>query len=86
MGIVHAIDKRHRMPAYRPKDVDLLLPREILENGDVDAAVALYEPDAVFVVSPNHAVAGRAAIRDGAQQWKLLNCEFQLLGLQPSFS
>lgn len=67
MGIVHAIDQRHRMPAYRPKDVDLLLQREILENGDVDAAVALYEPDAVFVVPPNHVVAGRPAIRDGAQ-------------------
>jgi uncharacterized protein (TIGR02246 family) len=55
------------MPAYKPEEVDLLLQEAILERGDLDAAVALYEPNAVFVVSPDQVVTGHAAIRDVLQ-------------------
>ena len=50
------------MPAHKPEECDLLL-FEVIETGDVDAALALYEPDAIFVVSPDQVVTGHAAIR-----------------------
>ena len=50
------------MPAHRPEECDLLL-MEAVKRGDLDAAVALYEPDATFVVSPDQVVIGHAAIR-----------------------
>ncbi|HSH68459.1 MAG TPA: SgcJ/EcaC family oxidoreductase [Deferrisomatales bacterium] len=40
---------------------------EIIDTGDLDAALELYEPDAVFVVSPGHVVTGHAAIREVLQ-------------------
>ena len=54
------------MPAHRPEECDLLL-FEVIETGDLDAALALYEPDAVFVVSPGQVVKGHAAIREVLQ-------------------
>ena len=39
------------MPAQKPEEVDQLLLKAI-EQGDLDAAVALYEPNATFVISP----------------------------------
>lgn len=55
------------MPAYKPEDVDKLLHEAIMGTGDLDAAMALYEPDAVFLVSPEQVVTGRAAIREVLQ-------------------
>jgi uncharacterized protein (TIGR02246 family) len=40
---------------------------EVVETGDLDAALALYEPDAIFVVSPDQVVTGHAAIREVLQ-------------------
>ena len=51
------------MPANRPEECDLLL-FEVIGTGDLDAAVALYEPDATFVVTPDQVVTGHAAIRE----------------------
>ena len=51
------------MPAHKPEEVDLLLQEAILDRGDLDAALALYEPNAVFVASPDQVVTGHAAIR-----------------------
>ena len=51
------------MPARRPEECDMLL-FELIESGDLDAAVALYEPDATFVVAPDRVVTGHAAIRE----------------------
>jgi len=51
------------MPAKRPEECDLLL-FEVIETGDIDAAVALYEADATFVVGPETVVSGHAAIRE----------------------
>ena len=51
------------MPAHKPVECDLLL-FDVIEKGDLDAALALYEQDAVFVVSPDRVVTGHAAIRE----------------------
>jgi len=51
------------MPARKPEECDQLLFKTI-ETGDVDAALELYEPDAVFVVSPDQVVTGHGAIRE----------------------
>jgi uncharacterized protein (TIGR02246 family) len=47
----------------RPEECDLLL-FEVIDTGDIEAAVALYEPDATFVVGPETVVSGHAAIRE----------------------
>jgi uncharacterized protein (TIGR02246 family) len=54
------------MPAHKPEECDLLLMKAV-ERGDLDAAVALYEPNATFVVAPDRVVTGRAAIREVLQ-------------------
>jgi uncharacterized protein (TIGR02246 family) len=56
------------MPAYEPEQCDLLLFK-YLETGELDAAVALYEPDAKFVISPDKVVIGHAAIREHLQDF-----------------
>jgi ketosteroid isomerase-like protein len=51
-------------PAARePADV-LLLACAALTDGDLEAAVALYEPDATLSWGQDHAAAGHAAIRE----------------------
>jgi len=51
------------MPARKPEDCDYLVA-EAINNGDLEAAVALYEPDATFAVEPGKEVHGHAAIRE----------------------
>ena len=51
------------MPAQTPLDLNNKLI-EVLNQGDVDAAVSLYEPDAVFSAEPGKSVTGHAAIRE----------------------
>ncbi len=51
------------MPAHKPEECDQLLFKTI-ETGDLDAALDLYEPDALFVVAPGQVVTGHAAIRE----------------------
>ncbi len=50
------------MPARTPEDADLLVI-EALNAGDVEAALAFYEPDATFVPEPGAAATGLEAIR-----------------------
>ena len=50
------------MPAQKPEECDQLLFKTI-DTGDLDAALELYEPDAVFVVAPGQVVTGHTAIR-----------------------
>ena len=45
------------MPARRPEEADLLVI-EALNTGDVEAALALYEPGATFVPEPGQAATG----------------------------
>ena len=54
------------MPARKPEDCDLLIA-EYINSGNVEAAVALYEPTATFLVGPGKPVTGHAAIREHAQ-------------------
>ena len=54
------------MPAQKPEECDLLLLKA-LEEADLDAALALYEPNAIFVVSADQVVTGHAAIREVMQ-------------------
>jgi|SoiMetStandDraft_5_1073268.scaffolds.fasta_scaffold16201_3 uncharacterized protein (TIGR02246 family) len=57
------------MPARKPEECDLLLA-EALHKGDVDAAVALYEPNASLVLyGSGQVVTGRAAIREVLQSF-----------------
>ena len=51
------------MPARTPADVDLLLIAAI-NGGNIDSAVALYEPGAAFVSEPGITVTGTEAIRE----------------------
>ena len=51
------------MPANKPEEVDQLVG-EAISKGDIEAAVALYEPDATFVPEPGQTVTGTAAIRE----------------------
>jgi uncharacterized protein (TIGR02246 family) len=55
------------MPAHKPEECDLLLFKAMEGGGDLDAMVALYEPNANFVVSPDQVVTGHAAIREVLQ-------------------
>ena len=65
------------MPAHKPEECDLLL-FEVIETGDLDAALALYEPDAIFVVSPGQVVTGHAAIREVLQGMMAANATGKL--------
>ncbi len=59
------------MAARKPEDCDHLLI-EALNTGDLEAAVALYESNASFVVEPGKVVTGHAAIREVLESWLAL--------------
>ncbi|MBI2881228.1 MAG: DUF4440 domain-containing protein [Candidatus Tectomicrobia bacterium] len=50
------------MPARKPEECDLLIA-EAITQGELDAAVALYEPGATFVPEPGKAATGKEAVR-----------------------
>lgn len=59
------------MPAQKPEDCNLLLI-EALNRGDLEAAVALFEPNATFVLDSGQVVTGVAAIREVMQSFLAL--------------
>ena len=59
------------MTAKRPEEVIELFAAS-LNRGDVDAAIRLYEPEAVFAPQPGEEVTGLEAIRDALQQFAAL--------------
>jgi uncharacterized protein (TIGR02246 family) len=65
------------MPAHKPEDCDRLLI-EAVHNGDLEAAVALYEPKASFVLDTGQVVTGRAAIREVFQGYLALRPQFTM--------
>ena len=65
------------MPARKPEDCDLLL-LEALHKGDVEAAVALYEPTAKFVLDSGQVVTGHAAIREVMQGYVAAKAKFSV--------
>jgi uncharacterized protein (TIGR02246 family) len=51
------------MPAHKPEECDILI-EQALKNRDLDAAVALYEPNATLVLDAGEVAIGKAAIRE----------------------
>ena len=52
------------MPAQKPEECDILL-METMNRGDLEAAVALYEPSAILVQDPSgEIINGHEAIRE----------------------
>ena len=65
------------MPARKPEDCDLLLI-EALGKGDLEAALALYESNASFVLDSGQVVTGLAAIREVMQGFLALKPKFTM--------
>ena len=51
------------MPAHKPEECDILIEKA-LKSRDLDAAVALYEPNATLVLDSGEVVSGKSAIRE----------------------
>src|SRR5436190_12702737 len=51
------------MPARKPEECDLLIAKAI-NDGDVDAALGLYESDAVYMLEPGKPIQGSANLRE----------------------
>ena len=56
------------MPACKPEECDILL-MEALQRKDLETVVALYEPNATFILDSGEAVTGKAAIREALKTW-----------------
>ena len=54
-------------------DQTIRLFSELLAEGDLDALVELYEPDAVFAPEPGQAISGKEAIREALKPFFALN-------------
>ena len=65
------------MPARKPEECDLLLI-EAVNRGDVDTAVALYEPNASYVLDSGEVIRGRAAIRAACQNFLAYKPKFTI--------
>jgi len=65
------------MAALRPEEVDQLFA-QAFSAGDLDALVALYEPDAALVPQSGRMVTGREAIREALQGFLTLCGEFRI--------
>ena len=65
------------MAARRPEEVDQLFV-QAFSAGDLEALVALYEPDAVLVPQSGQVVTGREAIRGELQGFLTLCGEFRM--------
>ncbi len=60
------------MPARKPEECDILVV-EAMQRKDLEAAVALYEPNAAFVLDSGEVVTGQAAIREVLKGWIALD-------------
>jgi len=65
------------MPARKPEECDTLLG-EALNRGDLEAAVALYEPNAAFVAEPGKVVTGHAAVREAMKGFLAIKPKFSM--------
>ena len=65
------------MPARKPEECDTLLG-EALNRGDLETAVALYEPNAAFVQEPGKVVTGHAAIREAMKGFLAIKPKFTI--------
>jgi uncharacterized protein (TIGR02246 family) len=65
------------MPARKPEECDLLLI-EAMNRGDLDTAVALYEPKATYVLDSGEVITGQTAIREVAKSFLALKPKFSI--------
>ena len=65
------------MPARKPEECDTLLV-EAINRGDLEAALALYEPNASFVQDSGEVITGLGAIRGVMQSFLALKPKFTL--------
>jgi ketosteroid isomerase-like protein len=65
------------MPARKPEECDMLLI-EAVHKGDLEAAIALYEPNASYVLDSGQVITGRAAIREVFQGYLTLKPKFTM--------
>jgi uncharacterized protein (TIGR02246 family) len=65
------------MPARTPRQCDDLFARH-LEAGDVDAVVALYEPDACLVLEGGRVARGTRAIRKAIATFAAMKPRFEM--------
>jgi uncharacterized protein (TIGR02246 family) len=65
------------MPAHKPEECDLLLI-EAMNKGDLDSAMALYEPKATYVLDSGEVITGREAIREAARGFLVLKPKFTI--------
>jgi uncharacterized protein (TIGR02246 family) len=60
------------MPAHKPEECDILIEKA-LNSRDLEAAVALYEPNASFVLASGEVITGRDAIREALKGFLAFN-------------
>ena len=65
------------MPARTPDEV-LSLLSQAFNAGDLESILALYEPEATFVVQPGEAVTGTEALREAFSGFLALKPKFEL--------
>jgi uncharacterized protein (TIGR02246 family) len=65
------------MPARKPEECDTLLV-EAINRGDLEAALALYEPNASFVQDSGEVVTGLGAIREVMQGFLAIKPKFSI--------
>jgi uncharacterized protein (TIGR02246 family) len=65
------------MPAHQPEELDELFV-QALNSGDLDALVALYEPQACFNPEPGQVVTGPQAIRETLSGFLAMNPKLTL--------
>jgi uncharacterized protein (TIGR02246 family) len=65
------------MPARKPEECDTILV-DALNKGDLETAIALYEPSARFVQESGEVVTGHPAIREEMKRFLALKPKFTI--------
>ena len=65
------------MPARKPEECDTILV-DAINKGDLEAAIALYDPNARFVQESGEVVTGHPAIRDEMKGFLALKPKFSI--------
>ena len=65
------------MPARTPEECDTILV-DAINNGDLETAIALYEPNARFVQESGEVVTGHPAIREEMKSFLAIKPKFSI--------
>jgi uncharacterized protein (TIGR02246 family) len=66
------------MPATTPEECDALF-EQLMNSADIEAVVALYEPDGVLITAPGQLAQGTDAIRGALQGILAMKPQFKLV-------